>query len=157
MLGPSVTPKNMNPQLWSPKPAPKYKRNSPPVSTRPSGEPTKGRAASQPNGDHMVEEEALLTKEARLEEGVEVEEEATRHQDLQEAHHLEETPFPLGPTSPTIYDPSPALSMLRQWENSPTPLTETEPKQKRSSTSSTIISCLTSTSRDLTPQSTTAP
>ena len=84
----------------------------------------------------MVEEEALLTKEARLEEGVEVEEEeATQDRDPQELHHLEETQSPLDLISPLTYDQFPVPTMQSQWESSPMSSTEIGPKQRRSLTS----------------------
>ena len=90
-------------------------------------------------------EEDLPEEEAEVEE-----EEAT--QDPQEAHPPEETQSPLDPTCLPTYDPSLAPMTRDQWETSPTSLTETEPKQRHSSTSSTTTSCLTSTSQGLTPQ-----
>ena len=88
----------------------------------------KEKAANQPNGDHAEEEEALP------EEEVGTEGETTQPQDPQEAHLPEETRSPLDLTSPLIYDPFPALTTQSQWENSPTSLMGTEPKQRRLST-----------------------
>ena len=110
----------------------------------------KEKAANHPSGNLTVEEEEVLPEEeAEMEE-----EEATQHQ---EAHWVEETHSPPGPTCPLTYDPSPMPTMQSQWENSPTSLTETEPRQKHSSTNSTTISYSTSMSRGLTPPSKRSP
>ncbi len=75
-----------------------------------------------------MEEENLPEEEAEMEE----EEEATHRQ---EAHRPEEIHSLPGLTYPLTYDLSPVPTMRGQWENSPMSLTETEPKQRRSSIS----------------------
>ncbi len=81
----------------------------------------------------MEEEDLPEAEEAEMEE-----EEAI--QDPQEVHLPEETQSPLDLTYHSIYDPSLVPMIRNQWGTSPTSLTETEPKQKHSSTNSTIIS-----------------
>src|SRR5258708_4959203 len=152
MLGPNATLKSINLRLWSPKPVPRYKRNLPRPSIKPSDESMKEKVASHPNGDRMEEEEALLEEEVEMEEEAEVEEEATQHQDPQEAHQPEETRSLPDLTSLLTYDLFPALTMLNQWGNSPTSSMGTEPKQRRLSTNSTTTFYLTLTSQGSTPQ-----
>src|SRR5258707_1421860 len=102
-LGPSVIPNSTNPQLWSLRPQPKYRRSSPQLSTKPSEGPTKAKATNHPNGGHMTEEEEEIPQE---EEEVE-EEEATQHQDPPGVHQAEETQFPPDQTYPLTSDPFP--------------------------------------------------
>src|SRR5258708_573568 len=101
----------------------------------------KEKEANRPTGDHTEEEE--IPPEAEEEKGAG--EGVTQHQDRQDPLP-EETRSPPDLTSLLTYDPFPALTMQSQWENSPTSLMGTEPKQRRSSTSLTTISYSTSTS-----------
>src|SRR5258708_40123048 len=131
-------PRDTTHQPWSPKQAPRWRQSSPRVSTKPSGKLTKEKVPNHQNGGHTAEEEDL--REAVVEMEVE---EATRCQAHQGVHPTEETQFPPGPTCPLTYDPSPAPTMRSQWENSPTSLTEIEPRLRHSSTNQNTTSYLT--------------
>src|SRR5258707_14496314 len=94
------------------------------------------------SGGHMAEAEDPQMVEAEMEE-------ETGHR---ESHQTEETQSPQDRICHPTYGPFPTPTMRNQWENSPTSLTETEPKQKHSSTNSTTTSYLTLTSLGLTPR-----
>ena len=81
------------------------------------------------NGNHPTEVED--PQEVEIEEETEEED---HHEAHQEVCQMEETQCPLDQTYLPTYDLFPAPKMQRQWENSQTSSTETEPRPSRSLT-----------------------
>src|SRR5260370_30677604 len=103
-LGLSVTQHRTN-QPWLPRPPPKYKRNLPRPSTKPSDGPMKEKGPNPPTVGHTNKEKAPpVEEEAPPEEADAMEEEAAQHQDHHEARRPP-TRSPPAPTSPLTHDP----------------------------------------------------
>src|SRR5258708_12616784 len=97
-----------------------YKRNSPQSSIKPSGEPTKERAVSPPNGDHTKEEEPHPAEEEAIHP--------------QQVHLPEGIQPPPDLTSPLTYDLFPPPTMRHHCHNSLPPSMRSAPHHNPSYT-----------------------